>query len=121
MRFITVVDSIASRLALPGTARQLALVRIILLTTLAISLVSTNYVAIGEHPAELLAPISFALAFDRLPSAAVTASIQVLGVVAAILGAVAVVPRLTAPAALVCAVILGTIASSTGKVTTTSS
>jgi hypothetical protein len=100
----------------PEDPRRLAAVRIGLFVLLAWRLAINDYGAVAGQPAELFDPVSLFELLPSMPSAALTTVVQVGGVVAALLAAAGIRPRLSFPAAFAAALFLGLMLNATGKI-----
>lgn len=100
----------------PGSAEQLAAVRIGLCTILAGRLAFGPYLDLTGQPGELFRPISFMELLPSMPPWGAVLAVQVIGTAAAALAAVGLRTRLTLPLAWACGVFLNGMLTSTGKV-----
>jgi predicted DCC family thiol-disulfide oxidoreductase YuxK len=97
-------------------ARRLAAVRIGLCCLLALRLSSHSYDVIAGQPAALFEPRSYMHLFDRMPSHELAATLQICGMVAALVAAAGLALRVSLPLAFVCSLVLNGMLNSTGKV-----
>ena len=97
-------------------ARRLASVRIGLCGLLALRLATTGYCVVAAQPAALFQPVSYMKLLGRMPSSGVAGSLQVVGVVAALIAASGLAVRASLSTALVCSLILNGMLNSTGRV-----
>jgi len=101
----------------PEDARRLAAIRIGLFGLVAIRLATNgDFAAVAGQPPALLDPISLFELLPSMPSPGLTAVLQVLGVIAALLAAAGLWPRASFPAAFAIAVFLNLMLNATGKV-----
>jgi hypothetical protein len=100
----------------PGDARRLAALRIGLCALLAARLSRGLYLGIAGQPPALFRPRSFMNLFGQMPPRGVVLALQVAGVTAALLAAIGIRARLTLPVAFACALLLGGMHNSLGKV-----
>ncbi len=101
----------------PEDARRLAAVRIALFGILALRLATNgDYAAVAGQPAALFDPISLFHLLPSMPSPGLTTVVQVAGVIAALLAAAGLWPRLSFPSAFACALFLNLMLNATGKV-----
>jgi hypothetical protein len=99
-----------------ASAERLAALRIGLCAILAGRLATGPYVELAGQPQELFRPISFMELLPAMPSKPVALALQAAGVLAAVLAALGLRPRLTLPVAWACAIVLNGMLASTGKV-----
>jgi hypothetical protein len=102
----------------PGSARQLAALRIGLCALLALRLgLRPNlYLDLSDQPAALFRPLSFAKLLSHMPPHGVLLAALVLGTLAAVLAAVGLRARVALPVAWVCGAFLNGMLTSQGKV-----
>lgn len=100
----------------PGTANQLAAVRIGLCSLLAIRLSRPLFLQLAGQPPALFRPLSFMHLFHAMPSRPVVLSVQIVGIVTAVLAAIGLWSRATLPAAFASGLFLNGMATSVGKV-----
>lgn len=101
----------------PEDARRLAAIRIGLFGLVAIRLATNgDYAAVAGQPSELFDPVSLFHLLPSMPSPGLTSVAQVLGVVAALLAAAGVWPRITFPSAFLFALFLNLMLNATGKI-----
>jgi len=100
----------------PGSPRRLAALRIGLCSLLAIRLSRGLYLKFADQPPSLFRPLSFMHLFRSMPSGRIVLTVQVLGVVAAVLAAIGLRARVSLPVAWGCAMLLNGMATSIGKV-----
>ena len=98
-------------------ARRLAALRIGLFGILALRLATNDdYAAVAGQPAALFDPVSLFHLLPSMPSPGLTAAVQLAGLVAAVLAAAGLWPRLSFPSAFACALFLGLMLNATGKI-----
>jgi hypothetical protein len=100
----------------PEDARRLAALRIGLFGLLAARLAINDYGRVADQPQALFDPISLFELLDRMPSAELTSVVQAIGIVAALLAAGGIWPRVSFPAAFGAALFLGLMLNAAGKV-----
>jgi hypothetical protein len=107
----------AERFLFPAaSAERLAALRIGLCAILAGRLATGPYAELAGQPQELFRPISFMELLPAMPPKPVVVTLQVAGVLAAVLAAVGLRTRVALPLAWACAVVLNGMLTSTGKV-----
>ena len=97
-------------------ARRLAAVRIGLCGVLALRLVITDYGVVAGQPGALFQPRSYMNLLEQMPSQEVATSLQVVGVVAALVAAAGLALRVSLPLAFVCSLVLNGMLNSSGRV-----
>ena len=98
-------------------ARRLGAIRIALFGLVAIRLATNgDYAQVAGQPPALFDPVSLFHLLPSMPSTGLTTTAQVLGVIAAILAAGGVWPRVTFPTAFALALFLNLMLNSTGKI-----
>lgn len=97
-------------------ARRLAAVRIGLCGVLALRLAISDYGAVAGQPAALFQPLTYMHLFDRMPSQGVATTLQICGVVAALVAAGGIALRVSLPLAFLCTLILNGMLNSAGRV-----
>jgi hypothetical protein len=102
----------------PGSARQLAALRIGLCSVLALRLALRPdlYTGLADQPAALFRPLSFMKLLPHMPPRGVVTVVLAIGVTAAVLAAVGLKARMALPIAWVCAAFLDGMTTSQGKV-----
>lgn len=101
----------------PEDGRRLAAIRIGLFGLLAIRLATGgDYASVAGQPEELFDPVSIFHLLSSMPSPGLTSTLQVLGVIAAVLAACGVWPRASFPAAFALSVFLNLMLNATGKI-----
>lgn len=111
-----VIARVDTWIFVPGDARRLGAVRGGFCLVLIYRLTRPVYVHLAHQPPALFRPMSFMKAFGSMPGPNVVLGLQVLGVGAAALALIGARARLTLPVAWTCALILGGMTTSTGKV-----
>jgi len=96
-------------------ARRLAALRIGLCGLLALRLATTDYGVAARQP-ELFQPHFYMDVFERMPSQEVATTLQICGIVAALLAAAGLAIRASLPLALVCWLVLQGMLNSIGRV-----
>jgi hypothetical protein len=97
-------------------ARRLGAVRIGLCGLLALRLSFTNYARVAGQPRALFQPLSYMRLFERMPSAGAATTIQICGIVAALIAMAGLVLVVSLPFAFICSLILNGMLNSTGRV-----
>jgi hypothetical protein len=97
-------------------ARRLAAVRIGLCGLLALRLAIGNYARVAGQPRALFQPLSYMRLFERMPSPAAATTLQVCGIVAALIAMAGLAVTVSLPFAFVCSLILNGMLNSTGRV-----
>jgi hypothetical protein len=100
----------------PEDARRLAALRIGLFGLLASRLAINDYGFVAGQPEALFDPISLFELLPRMPSSELTAVVQVIAVMSALLAAAGLWPRATFPVAFALALFLNLMLNATGKV-----
>ena len=100
----------------PGDPRRLAAIRIGLCAVLAERLLRDVYVGLADQPAALFRPLSFMNLLPAMPSRGVVVVAQTVGVAAAAIACMGLWARGTLPLAFGCALLLGGMLTSAGKV-----
>lgn len=112
----TLVRRIESWIFAPGDARRVAVLRIVLCSTLAIRLTRSIYEALSHQPAALYRPLSFMKFLHQMPSENVVHMLQSIGIAAAVSAAVGFRTRISLVMAMACALVLNGMTTSIGKV-----
>jgi hypothetical protein len=99
----------------PEDARRLAAVRIGLCGLLAYRLATTDYGLVAGQPATLFQPLTYMKLFDRMPSQEVATTLQIGGIVAALVAAAGFALRASLPAAVACSLVLNGMLNTTGR------
>ncbi len=97
-------------------ARRLASVRIGLCGLLALRLATTDYRVVAGQPSALFQPVSYMKLLGHMPSQGVAASLQMVGIAAALIAASGLALWASLSMALVCSLILNGMLNSTGRV-----
>lgn len=97
-------------------ARRLAAVRIGLFGLLALRLTINDYGAVAGQPKALFDPVSLFELLPSMPSSGLTSVVQVVGVVAALVAALGLIPRASFPLAFAAALFLNLMMNATGKI-----
>lgn len=114
---MTAVRAVERFIFAPEDARRLAAVRIGLFGLLAIRLATNDdFAAVAGQPEALFDPVSLFHLLPSMPSPELASVAQVLGVIAALLAAAGLFPRLTFPAAFCVALFLHLMVNATGKI-----
>ena len=102
----------------PGSARQVAAMRIGLCALLALrlGLRPKLYLDLSQQPAALFRPLSWAKLFDHMPSRGLLLAVLIIGVIAALFAAAGFKGRIALPIAWVAGVVLNGFLTSQGKV-----
>ncbi len=100
----------------PEDARRLAALRIGLFALLALRLAITDFAFVADQPAALFDPVSLFHLLPEMPSSGIVHVLQPLGVVAALVAAAGLWPRVTFPLAFAIAVFLELMLNATGKI-----
>ncbi len=117
MRFVEIALWNAERsLFAAEDSRRLAGARIGLCGLLAWNLATGEYASVAGQPGALFQPVSFMKLLPAMPSVEVAVTLQAVGVLAALLAAAGIAARVTLPLALACALVLGGMLTSTGKI-----
>jgi hypothetical protein len=98
-----------------GDARRLAAVRIGLCLTLAARLSRPLYLQLAGQPRVLFRPMSFMHLLSAMPSRGIVLAVQSLGILACLVGAAGVMPRLAIPVAWLSALFLNGMWTSVGQ------
>lgn len=97
-------------------ARRLAALRIGLFGLLAVRLASSDAGSVAGQPQALFDPVSLFEVLPEMPSVELTAAVQVVGVVAALVAAAGLWPRASFPVAFAAALFLNLMLNATGKI-----
>lgn len=100
----------------PENARRLATLRIGLFALLALRMTITDFAFVADQPKALFDPVSLFHLLGQMPSSGVVHVVQPIAVVAALLAAAGLWPRLTFPLAFAAAVFLELMLNATGKI-----
>jgi len=100
----------------PEDARRLAAERIGLCGLLGVRLATTHYRLVAGHRAVLFHPVSYMKLFEHVPSREVVTTLQIGGIVAALVAAAGVALGVSLPLAFLCSLVLNGIRNSAGRV-----
>jgi hypothetical protein len=100
----------------PDDARRLAAVRIGLFGLLAFRLAINDADAVAGQPQALFDPVSLFKLLPSMPSPGLASTVQIVGIVAALLAAGGLWPRLSFPTAFAAALFLNLMMNATGKI-----